>query len=69
GDIMKNVVETKEQLIERRGYLKVPGQFRKEFGSPKHYPNPDAKIEKDGTTTRLIFEFDTNDLNKAKRGE
>ena len=66
---MNNVVKTKEQLIERRGYLKVPGQFRREFGSPKHYPNPDAKIEKDGATTRLTFEWDTNALNEAKRGE
>lgn len=66
------IKRTEEQLIERRGYLKVPDEFRKEHGTPKKFPNPQAFIEKDESAkvVRLIFEWKVDKSGKLKeRGE
>lgn len=62
----KNEIETKEVLVDSRGYLKVPGMFRLEFGTPKKYPNPKAVFVKKDGKIQLIYEWDVEEL---KRGE
>lgn len=64
--------KTKEQLIERRGYLKVPDEFKNEHGTPKQFPNPDAYIETDESANivRLVYEWERDSKGKLKeRGE
>lgn len=60
-------IETREILIEKRGYLRVPDVFRRKFGSPRKYPNPSAKIQEDGAKVRLVYEWDINELNEKRR--
>lgn len=64
--------KTEELLIERRGYLKVPDEFKQKQGTPKNYPNPVAFIEQDksANTVRLVYEWPTDKGGKIKeRGE
>lgn len=64
--------KTKELLIERRGYLKVPDEFKKEHGTPKKFPNPDAFIETNTSAkiVRLVYEWRLDNRgNLIERGE
>lgn len=58
------VIKTEEQLIERRGYLRVPVQFRQMYGSPLHYNNPTAIIETVDGKVRLVYEWPEGDVKK-----
>ena len=66
---------TREKLIERRGYLKVPDEFRDKFGTPKKYPNPVAFVEMSGGNgkpekVKLVYEWDVGSDGKlVERGE
>ena len=55
---------TKEVLIDTRGHLKVPDEFRQVHGSPKHYENPTAFMKKDNIskTIQLIFEWPEGEI-------
>ena len=58
---------TKPDLINRDlGYLKVPEQIRKEYGSPKRYPAPDASLEMTDDEIRLIFKFPRMEMESLK---
>jgi len=60
--------KTQEQLIvPKLGYLKVPDDFRAEYGSPNRYPEPIAYTKKstvDGKTL-LTYVWDTRELEKS----
>ena len=64
---MQKETATKEILMEKRGYLRVPDEFRRRFGSSKKYPNPTAIIQEEGTKVRLVFEWNINELNEKRR--
>ena len=49
---------TKPDLINRDlGYLKVPEQVRREYGSPRKYPAPDASLEITNDEIKVIYRF------------
>ena len=67
---MGDILEMPELLIDRNlGHLRFPDKFRKIYGTPKNYPEPQAKAEVGDTKIRLIFEFDARELDELKRGK
>lgn len=60
--------QTKEVLIDARGHLMVPDEFRQKYGSPKHYQNPTAYMKKDNISkvVQLIFEWPDGEIVKGQ---
>lgn len=63
-------IETQESLVvEYLGYLRVPAQFRKRFGTPKNYPDAQARfvVDEENNEVRLTYIFDSNKLVSANK--